>query len=151
MKVILLKDIADLGKAGELKEVKDGYARNYLIPNGLAKPATDSEIKKMEYQKLLKVQREDAVRKKSEEIMKALQRVVHRISAKSGGGGKLFGAITAANLAEAISKQTGLEIDKKWVNLEKPIKELGMYDVEFRLPGGIRGIVKVEIVTEEKG
>ncbi|AEH51277.1 50S ribosomal protein L9 [Pseudothermotoga thermarum] len=151
MKVILLKDVPNLGKAGELKEVKDGYARNYLIPNGLAKIATDSEIKKLEHEKAMKAQKEEAIKRKSEELLRTLQKSVHKISAKAGGGGKLFGAITGANLAEILSQQTGLEIDKKWINLEKPIKEVGLYDVEFRLPGGVKGIVKVEIVAEEKG
>ncbi len=151
MRVILLKDVPELGKAGELKDVKDGYARNYLIPNGLAKPATESEVKKIEYQKAMKTQKENAIKRRSEELLRILQKTVHQVKAKSGGGGKLFGAITASTLAEILSKDTGLEIDKKWINLEKPIKELGMYDVEFRLPGGIKGIVKVEVVAEEKG
>lgn len=151
MKVVLLKDIPGLGKSGEFKEVKDGYARNYLIPRGLAKPATEGEVKRIENEKTMKIHKEDLTRKKSEQILKTLQRQVHKVYVKVGGGGKLFGALTPVNLAEIFSRNANTEIDKKWIHLEKPLKEIGMYDIEMHLPGGIKGIVKVEILGEEKG
>lgn len=151
MKVVLLKDIPGMGKSGEFKEVKDGYARNYLIPRGLAKPATEGEIKRIENEKTMRIHKEDLTRRKSEQILKTLQRQVHKVYVKVGGGGKLFGALTPVNLAEILSKNTNMEIDKKWIQLEKPLKEIGMYDIEMHLPGGIKGTVKLEIVGEEKG
>lgn len=151
MKVVLLKDIPGVGKSGEFKEVKDGYARNYLIPRGLAKPATEGEMKRIENEKTMKIHKEDLTRKKSQEVLKALQRQVHKVYVKVGGGGKLFGALTSVNLAEILSKNANLEIDKKWIHLEKPLKEVGLYDVEMHLPGGIKGTIKLEVVGEEKG
>lgn len=151
MKVVLLKDISGIGKSGELKEVKDGYARNYLIPRGLAKPATEGEMKRIENEKTLKIHKEDLTRKKSEEILKTLQRQVHKIYVKVGGGGKLFGALTSVSLAEILSKNANMEIDKRWIHLEKPIKEVGLYDVEMHLPGSVKGVIKLEVIGEEKG
>jgi len=151
MKVVFLKDVAGVGKAGELKEVKDGYARNYLIPRGLAIPATEGEVKRIENEKTIKVRKEDLTKKKSEEMLRILQRQVHRIHVKVGGGGKLFGALTSVSLSEVLSKNTSLEIDKKWIHLEKPIKEVGLYDVEMHLPGGVKGTIKIEVLGEEKG
>lgn len=151
MKVVLLKDIPGMGKSGEFKEVKDGYARNYLIPRGLAKPATEGEVKRIENEKTMKIHKEDLTRKKSEQILRTLQRQVHKVYVKVGSGGKLFGALTPVNLAEILSKNASMEIDKKWIHLDKPLKEIGMYDIEMHLPGGIKGIVKLEILGEEKG
>ncbi|HEY8542772.1 MAG TPA: 50S ribosomal protein L9 [Pseudothermotoga sp.] len=151
MKVVLLKDIPGIGKSGEFKEVKDGYARNYLIPRGLAKPATEGEVKRIQNEKNLKVHKEDLTRKKSEEMLKILQRQIHKVHVKVGGGGKLFGALTSVNLAEVLSRETNLEIDKKWIHLEKPLKEVGLYDIQMHLPGGVKGVIKLEVVGEEKG
>ncbi len=151
LKVVLLKDIPGIGKTGDMKEVKDGYARNFLIPRGLAKMATEGEIKRIRNEKILKEHKEDLTKKKSEEILKTLQKQIHKVPAKVGGGGKLFGALTSTNLSEILSKNSGVEIDKKWINIDKPLKETGLYDIEMRLPGGVRGTIKVEIVGEEKG
>lgn len=150
MRVILLKDVPGTGKTGEIKEVADGYARNYLIPKGLAKPATESEIKRIENEKVMKEHKENLAKKRSEELLRQLQRKIHKIEAKTGVGGKLFGALTSAVLAELLSKSVGTEIDKRWIELEKPIKEVGLYDVKLRLPGGVKGVVKVEVITESK-
>lgn len=150
VRVILLKDVPGTGKSGEVKEVTDGYARNYLIPKGLAKPATEGEIKRMENEKAMREHKEDLTRKKSEELLRQLQRKVHKIEVKAGVGGKLFGALTGVALAELLSKSAGTEIDKRWIELEKPIKEVGLYDVKLKLPGGVKGTVKVEVTTEQK-
>ncbi|MCS7174646.1 50S ribosomal protein L9 [Pseudothermotoga sp.] len=150
MRVILLKDVPGTGKTGEIKEVADGYARNYLIPKGLAKPATESEIKRIENEKVMKEHKENLAKKRSEDLLRQLQRKIHKIEAKTGVGGKLFGALTSAVLAELLSKSVGTEIDKRWIELEKPIKEVGLYDVKLRLPGGVKGVVKVEVITESK-
>lgn len=150
VKVVLLRDVPGLGKANEVKEVSDGYARNYLIPKGLAKVATEGEMKRIENEKTLREHKEELVRKKSEEILRELQRKVHKINVKAGAGGKLFGALTGITLAELLSQSAGTQIDKKWIELEKPIKEVGIYDVKLRLPGGVKGVVKVEVIAEQK-
>lgn len=150
VKVVLLRDVPGLGKANEVKEVSDGYARNYLIPKGLAKVATEGEMKRIENEKTLREHKEELVRKKSEEILRELQRKVHKINVKAGAGGKLFGALTGITLAELLSESAGTQIDKKWIELEKPIKEVGIYDVKLRLPGGVKGVVKVEVIAEQK-
>jgi len=150
VKVILLKDVPGTGKVNEVKDVSDGYARNYLIPKGLARPATEGEIKRIENERALKEHKEDLTRKRSEEILKQLQRKVHRIEVKAGAGGKLFGALTGVALADFLSDSVGMQIDKKWIELERPIKEIGLYDVKLRLPGGVKGTVKVEVIAGQK-
>ncbi len=151
VKVVLKKDVKGLGKAGEVKNVSDGYARNYLIPRGLAVEATEGEIRKLQNELKVKMEKEMRVRKKSEDLLNRLKRRVHEVQVKAGEKGKLFGSLTSSNLAEALSKALGERIDKKWVNLKKPIKEIGEYEIELKLPGGVRGKVKVRIIPEGEG
>ena len=148
MKVILTKDVPKVGKKGDVVEVSDGYARNYLIPRGLAVKATEGNLKHLLDEKRQKSEKEERIRKKSEELLKGLKKRTWEIPVKAGERGKLFGSITSGNLAEKISQVSGMEIDKRWVKLKKPIKEVGEYSVEIRLPGGVKGEIKVRIVPE---
>ena len=148
MKIVLKKDVKGLGKAGDVKEVSDGYARNYLIPRGLAIEATEGELKKLQNELKIKQEKEMRIRKKSEELLEKLKKRVHDIPVRAGERGKLFGSLTSSNLADALSNVVGEKVDKKWVNLKKPIKEVGEYEIELKLPGGVRGTVKVRIVPE---
>ena len=120
MQVILKQDVDKLGKRGDLIKVSDGYARNYLIPRGLAEEATPEKIKKLE-----------EFKKIEEKRAKKLEEVIVRVSA--GEKGKLFGSVTNAHISEAIQEQLGVEVDKKLVKLENPIKELGVYPVKIKL------------------
>jgi len=129
LKVILLRDVPKIGKKGEIKEVSDGYARNYLIPRGFAKEYTEG------LERAIKHEKEIEKRKKERE--------------RAGEGGKIFGAVTAATLAEEISKTTGLKLDKRWFKLDKPIKELGEYSLEVSLPGGVKDTIKIRVEREE--
>ena len=149
MKVILLKDVPRLGKKGDVKEVADGYARNYLIPRGLARELDEGALKSMENELRMKMEKEERIRKKSEDILKELKKRVHKITVKAGGSGKLFGSLTGNVIAEKLSELTGIDVDKRWIKLEKPLKELGKYRIEMKLPGGVRGSVEIELVKEE--
>lgn len=148
MKVVLLKDVPKIGKKGEIKNVSDGYARNYLIPKKLALVATPEVLKKIEKEKQLKAEKEKQLKEENLNLLKQLQKQLYKVAVKAGSSGKLFGALTSADIAKIISEKSGYEIDKKWVILEKPIKELGLYDITLKLPGGVSGIVKLEVVQE---
>ncbi|MEN3043247.1 MAG: 50S ribosomal protein L9 [Fervidobacterium sp.] len=145
MKVVLLQDVPRLGKKGEITNVSDGYARNFLIPKGLAKEATEQVIKQLEKEKEQEKQRQEALRKESEKLLAQLHQHVFKISAKAGESGKLFGSLTNSNIAEEISKVIGKEFDKKWIILNSPIKTTGIYDIVVKLPGGVSGKIKVQV------
>jgi len=149
LKVILLKDVPKIGKKGEIKEVSDGYARNYLIPRGLAREYTKGLEKAIEHEKEMERRKKEREKEESERILKELKKRTHVIKAKAGEAGKIFGAVTAATLAEEISKLTGLSLDKKWFKLDKPIKEIGKYSVEVILPGGVRDTIEIRVEREE--
>ena len=148
MKIILLTDVAKLGKKGEVKEVSNGYARNFLIPRGLAKELKEGDLKHYEKEKKLQQRRFEKLKEENENKLKDLSKKKIIIKAKAGSSGKLYGAVTSANIAEAISKEIGDEFDKKNIELDEHIKELGTYEVGIRLPGGVKGKIKIEIVSE---
>ena len=149
MKVILLKDVRNVGKKGEIKEVSDGYARNFLMPRGLAVEATEGNLKHLLDEKKQEKEKEERIKKRSEEILNKLSKKVWEIRAKAGSAGKLFGSLTSSSIAEMLSKATGEEIDKRWVKVKKPIKEIGTYEIDVKLPGGVKGKIKVKIEREE--
>ncbi len=148
MKVILLQDIKSLGKKGELVEASDGYARNYLLPRKLAKEANAqamNEYKNAEDSKNYKIATAKA---QAEANKKTLEGKKFVMKAKAGQGGKLFGSITAKQIAEEIKKQYSIPVDKRKVVLERDIKEFGTYSAEVKLYTGISAKVDVQ-VTEE--
>ncbi|AFG35505.1 50S ribosomal protein L9 [Fervidobacterium sp. SC_NGM5_O18] len=149
MKIVLMQDVPKLGKKGQIVNVSDGYARNFLIPKGLAKEATPEVIKELERQKEEERKRQEEQRKASEELLSELQKHVFKIKVKAGEGGKLFGSLTNSNIAEEIEKVLGKEFDKRWISLESNIKSVGLYDVVVKLPGGVSGKIKVEVVKSE--
>lgn len=148
MKVVLLQDVPKLGKKGEIINASDGYARNFLIPRGLAKEATPDVIKQLEKEREEEKKRQEAIRKESEDLLSNLHKHVFKIKAKAGEGGKLFGSLTNTNIAEEVTKIMGKEIDKKWIVLENPIKSVGIHDVLVKLPGGVSGKIKIEVEKE---
>jgi len=148
VKVILLSDVSKLGKRGEIKEVSDGYARNFLIPRGLAKELKEGELRHYEEEKRRQQKRLEKLKMESEKKLKELLAKKLVIKAKAGSNGKLYGAITSANIAEALSRELNEKFDKKNIELDGHIKELGVYKVGIKLPGGVKGKVKVEIVSE---
>jgi len=150
LKVILLVDVPKVGKKGEVKEVSDGFARNYLIPRGLAREYTEGLERAMKNEEKIKRMKEERERAESEKILKELKKRTHVMKVKAGERGKIFGAVTSADVAEHLSKSVGAVIDKKWVELEKPIKEIGEYEINLSLPGGVKGTIKMRVEREEE-
>ncbi|MGC8820316.1 MAG: 50S ribosomal protein L9 [Fervidobacterium sp.] len=148
MKVVLIQDVPKLGKKGEVINVSDGYARNYLMPRGLAKEATTEVLKQLEKEKEEERKKQQALKKEGESLLSELHKHVFKIKAKAGEGGKLFGSLTSSTIADEISKVLSKEFDKKWIVLDSPIKALGTYDVQVKLPGGVSGKIKIEVVKE---
>ena len=145
MKVILMQDVKSIGKKGELKEVSDGYARNFLLPRKLAKEANAqamNEFKNAEAAKEYKVKVET---EKAQENAKALSGKTVKISAKAGQNGKLFGSVTAKELAEEIGRQYGVEVDKRKIVLENDIKAFGTYSFDLKFYNGIIATMSVVV------
>lgn len=148
MKVILLKDIKDLGKTGEIKELADGYARNYLIPRGMAAEATKDKLKEIE-EKNLKAQKTKQKEVTSAEDLKGkLDGKSIQINLKTGGGDKLFGAVTSKEVAELIEKQLKIKIDRKKIEIAEPIKHLGEYVIRVKLYPSIQAEIKLIVSAE---
>ena len=148
MQVILLKDVKGLGKAGEVKKVSDGYARNMLLPKKLVMEASESNIKVLE-RKRAEIEAQRAVDKQVAEDIKAkLENGFITLKSKAGEGGRLFGAVTAKDIAEQIEKDYKLQLDKKKIELPAPIKTLGEHEVELRLFTGVSAKVKVNVVSD---
>jgi len=147
MKVIFLKD-APKGKKGEMKEVADGYARNFLLPKGLALPATPSAAKTAIVLQDEKAERQARQREELTRIAQELEGKELLFKAKAGAKGRLHGAITSADIAAEFSRLAGFEIDKKRVELEEPMHHLGNYEVGINLGSG--SMAKVKVVIEEE-
>ncbi len=148
MKVIYLKDSGKARK-GEVKEVADGYARNYLIPYGIAVAASPQAVKAVETQKEGKSQRQAREEVELQRIAELIEGKELRFKAKAGAKGRLHGAITGADIAEKLSQLVGCRFDKKSVRLEGPLHKVGNYEVLINLTRGIEA--KVMVVVEEEG
>lgn len=147
MKIILKEDVPNLGKAGQIIVVKDGYARNFLFPKGLALLADEKNMKLLERQKKKFEEEAKKKRQDAESIAQRLYETQLIIKAKAGEDQKLFGSVTSKDIAEALEKE-GFSIDKKQVNIVEPIKRLGEYEVDVKLDANIVAKVKVNIVAE---
>lgn len=148
MKLILRADLADLGKRGDLVEVADGYARNYLIPQHLAMPSTSGAAAQADSMRRARDQRDAAAREESEEMAKKLVTAAITIATKAGDSGKLFGSITNADVAEAIEEQTGFAVDRKVIDLEdQHIRTLGAHTVTVKPHADVSFPVNIEVVA----
>lgn len=144
MKVILQKDIANLGEAGDIKEVADGYARNYLLPKKLVIVANETSQRAIEHQKkLIKIKKEKR-KKQSEKLSESLAGIELRIAAQVGEEEKLFGSVTSMDIAREL-KELGYEIDKRRIHLDEPIKKTGEYDISIKLDEGLHAVIKVYV------
>ena len=148
MKVILRSDVANVGRKGDVLDVSDGFARNYLVPKGLAMRATDGAIAQAAAMRRARDLKDARDREGAEEIARKLTPTVIRISARSGPEGRLFGSVTAADLAEAVTAQTGVELDRRRVHLEEPIKSVGNHEVAVRLHTEVEVRLQVEVVPQ---
>ena len=148
MKVVFLKDVEGSGRIGEIKNVAGGYARNYLLPKGMAAPATADAIRKAEARAVVEARRQaqldDAAQSLSEGIIGATVTIV----VKAGSKGRLFGSVTQADVAEEVGKLLGQELDRHQVLLSGPIKETGEYQVIVQLSRNVRPAVALHIVAE---
>jgi len=148
MKVLLIKDVKDLGKKGELKEVKDGYGQNFLIGKGFALLATNEVLRKYESDQRKKAEAEKAEMEHLREIEKKLGSLKLTVKRKLGANGSLFGAVTKDEIAHDLKEQCGIEIDKKTVEIEHPIKTTGNFDITIKLGHGIHANLSLIIIGE---
>ena len=145
MKLILTKDVKGQGKKDQIIEVSDGYARNFLIPRGLAIPAdakSMNDVKNREESKQHKIETEKAAAK---EIAAKLENITVKIVGQAGSDGRLYGSVTAKDIAEALEKQFGIAVDKRKLSLPEPIKAFGTYNTEVKLYTEVTGKVKVTV------
>ena len=148
MKVILNADVKGQGKKGELKEVSDGYARNFLLPKKLAVPATAENVNTMKQQEKARQAQMAAEKAEAQALAEKLKSIQVKLTAKAGEGGRLFGAVTSKEIAEALSAQHGLNIAKTKLVLDEPIKSCGGYQIKTKPGHEIMGTVKVMVVEE---
>ena len=145
MKVILTQDVRGKGKRGQMIEVSDGYARNFLLPKKLAQEANADNINTMRMNDKATQERQAKERAEALEISKKMKDMTVVVMAKGGGAGKLFGSVTNAEIAEALEKQEKITLDKRKIVLDEPIKTAGVYTVRCKLGYEITGELRVEV------
>ena len=145
MIVILMKDVKGSGKAGDVVKVSDGYARNMLLPKGLAKEATEANSHSLEKQKAIAAEKLEEQKAAAKEMAAKLEKITLKIESKGGDSGKLFGSITSKDIAEALEKQEGMKIDKKKIEMKTPIKQAGETEVTLKLFTEISAQLKVSV------
>ena len=150
MKIVLLEDIPGKGRAGEIKEVSKGYAKNFLLPRGLALVATPTIVKQVE-SRLEKEKLEESIdREKLVELAQQIEGKEVHLKARIGGGERLFGSITAADIAEELGRATGFVIDRKKIDIEKPFRQTGSYEIAVKLASDIKPRITVVVEEEEE-
>jgi large subunit ribosomal protein L9 len=148
MKVVFLKDVFAKGKRGEIKEVADGYARHFLLPRGLALPATPSAIKMATIESKDKTQRQARLQEEIDEVIQRINGHELIFKARASTKGRLHGAVTTADIATKLSYIAGSEVDKKKIELDEPLRQLGNHDVVVRFAPGSE--TKIRVVIEEE-
>jgi large subunit ribosomal protein L9 len=148
LKVILTKDVAKLGKSGEMKTVADGYATNYLIPQALAVPAAGGAYRAWQHDIASREEKRQREREEAEIAATRLASTTLTMGVKVGEGGKLYGSITTKDIADALARR-GIEIDRHKIDLEEPLKSLGTYKIAVKVFGGMTP--EVTVVVEPKG
>lgn len=147
MKVILRKEVSKLGGAGEVKQVRDGYARNFLIPQGLAEPATEKSLNALSQRLAAHKARGERERSEFQAIAEKLKNTELRFMLKVGEQGQAFGSITAQDIAEKLAEQ-GIKVEKSWIDLEHGIKTAGEHEVQVKFPHQIVSAVKISIAAD---
>lgn len=148
MKVILLQDVKGTGKKGEIKEVAEGYARNFLIPRKLAQPATQGNMNTLKEKQRLENKKKEEELKKAKELAVQLEKITVQLRTKAGEGGKIFGSITSKQISQALKQQHQLQVDKKKILLEGPIRSLGVTKVPIKLHPEVTAVLSVQVVEE---
>lgn len=147
MEIILQEEVANLGQIGDIVKVRDGYARNYLLPRGLAVEANRRNVRVLEHHKRLVAGKKERVQRQAQTLVEQLSALSLTIPAKAGEEGRLFGSVTNIDL-EAALKEKGLSLDRRKILLDEPIKQLGSYEVPVNLGGAMRANIKVEITAD---
>jgi large subunit ribosomal protein L9 len=148
VKVVLREDVEKLGRKGDLLEVADGYARNYLVPRGLAIVATKGVVQQASSMRRNRQIRDDRDKEAAQELATRLTLSPVQVTARAGEGGKLFGSVTSADIVAAVKSQTKVELDRRKVSLAEPLKELGSAEVSVQLHTEVTVVLAVEVVAE---
>jgi len=148
MEVILRTDVPKLGKAGDIVKVKDGFARNYLLPKGLAIPANQKTIKALENQRKIILAKAERERKKAQNLAEKLTGLTLTFYRKVIEGERIYGSISAQDIVKALEEK-GLNLERRFVLIDEPIKQLGTYEIPIRLGPGVELKIKVEVVEEK--
>jgi large subunit ribosomal protein L9 len=147
MKIVLRSDVDNVGKKGDIVDVADGYARNYLIPKGQAIVATPGVQAQAEAMRRSRDKKDARDREAAEHVARMLVPTVIRIAGRAGAEGRLFGSVTSADVAEAVAAQSGVELDRRRIHLAEPIKSLGTHEVPVKLHSDVEFRLTVEVVT----
>ena len=147
MKIILLKDVENLGRRGEIKEVKDGFARNYLIPKGFAMEATRSNLRAFEAIEAQQKNKREKEKNRALKLKEKIEKFKLKLKAKAGEGGKLFGAVSSIDILNGL-KEHGIQVEKGMIHMEDAIRSVGTYEIEIRLHPEVKAILKVEVSPE---
>jgi large subunit ribosomal protein L9 len=148
VKVILTSDVPNIGQAGEVKKVADGYARNYLIPKGMAVRATRGAMKDFERRQATQAKKQERQAKRAERLTERLSATTLTFEAKAGSTGRLYGSVTKAEILEALERELGESFDKREVTLPEPIREVGEHFVSIRLMAGVEPQFRVLVKPE---
>ena len=148
MKLLLRADVDGVGKKGDVVDVADGFGRNYLVPKGLAMKATPGAEKQAEAMRRARTIRDAADRAAAEEIAKVLVPSIIKIESRAGGEGKLFGSVTTNDVADAVLEQTGVELDRRHLSIDSPIKTVGTHAVTAKLHGDVQFQITVEVEAD---
>ena len=146
MKVIFSVDVRGQGKKGEMKEVSDGYARNYLLPRGLAVAATQDNLNAMKLRDAAKKRQMELEKAAAEENAKKLEGIIVKVKAKAGDSGRLFGSVTSKEISDALAEQHGIVIEKNKIVQSEPIKSFGSYEVKCKFGYEISGVIHVLVI-----
>ncbi|CAJ1000734.1 MULTISPECIES: 50S ribosomal protein L9 [Bacillales] len=147
MKVIFLQDVKGQGKKGEVKDLSEGYVRNFLLPRGLVKEATEANLKTLEAQKRSEAKRKEQEKLEAQELAKRLNELTVKVAGKAGEGGRLFGAISSKQVAQALEEQFNIKVDKRKLEMEA-IRSLGVTQIKVKLHNEVTATLKVHVVEE---
>jgi len=148
MDVILTENVKNLGTIGEVVKVKPGYGRNYLVPQGLAVEASEAKLKEVEHHKRQLNRKAEKLSQEAADVKARIEAVECTFVHKASEEGKLFGSVTSMEIAESLAAQ-GIEIDRRKILLEQPIKELGEHSIDIKLNAGVNAIVKINVISED--
>ncbi|NMC32388.1 MAG: 50S ribosomal protein L9 [Veillonellaceae bacterium] len=148
MKVVLLEEVKKLGKKGDVLEVAEGYARNFLLPKKLAAPATADTLNQLQQQKAAAADRQKRQLEEARLLAAQLAKIEVKVAAKAGEGGKLFGAVTTKDIADAAKAQHGIELDRRKMEIPEPIKNMGPTTVVLKLHPEVTAEIKIQVVGE---